>query len=86
MADGHVDGGAPSDLSAGGRRVSERSEGCGVGVAGTADPASLARWTTAQDRHASGDERNCDEINRIIMGEFVCGIFKAEAVAYFQCV
>src|SRR6516162_11138226 len=58
MADGHVDGGAPSDLSAGGRRVSERSEGCGVGVGGTADPASLARWTTAQDRHASGDERH----------------------------
>jgi len=42
MADGHVDGGAPSDLSAGGRRVSERSEGCGVGAAGAADPAGPA--------------------------------------------
>ena len=27
-----------------------------------------------------------DEINRIIMNELVCGVFKAEAVAYFQCV
>ena len=27
-----------------------------------------------------------DEINRIIMDELVCGIFKAEAVDYFQCV
>jgi aspartate/glutamate racemase len=25
-----------------------------------------------------------DEINRIIMEELVCGVFKAEAVAYFQ--
>src|SRR6202022_2506869 len=33
-----VDGGGPSDLSAGRQRLSERSEGCGVGAAGTADP------------------------------------------------
>jgi aspartate racemase len=32
----------------------------------------------------SAEER--DEINRIIMDELVCGIFKPEAVAYFQCV
>jgi len=25
-----------------------------------------------------------DEINRIIMDELVCGVFKVEAVAYFQ--
>ena len=30
MANGHVDGGAPPDLSAGGGRISERSSGCGV--------------------------------------------------------
>jgi hypothetical protein len=36
MVNGDVDGGAPSDLSAGGQRLSERSEGCGVGAAGTA--------------------------------------------------
>ena len=26
----------------------------------------------------------CDEINRIIMDELVCSVFKSEAVAYFQ--
>ena len=36
MVNGDVDGGAPSNLSAGGQRLSERSEGCGVGAAGTA--------------------------------------------------
>ena len=36
MVNGDVDGGAQSDLSAGGQRLSERSEGCGVGAAGTA--------------------------------------------------
>ena len=36
MVNGDMDGGAPSDLSAGGQRLSERSEGCGVGAAGTA--------------------------------------------------
>src|SRR5215472_13302180 len=30
--------------------------GCGVGAAGAADPAGAA--TTAQDRHAGGDERH----------------------------
>ena len=25
-----------------------------------------------------------DEVNRIIMDELVCGVFKAEAVPYFQ--
>jgi|BogFormECP12_OM2_1039638.scaffolds.fasta_scaffold08978_1 hypothetical protein len=33
-----------------------RPRGCRMGAAGTADPASLARWTTAQDRDAGGDE------------------------------
>ena len=58
MVNGDVDGGAPSDLSAGGQRLSERSEGCGVGAVGTGDPRGVARWVTAQDRHARGDERH----------------------------
>src|SRR5437868_2908004 len=58
MVNGDVDGGAPSDLSAGGQRLYERSEGCGVGAAGTADPRDVAGWATAQDRHARGDERH----------------------------
>src|SRR5437763_12808995 len=58
MANGNVDGGAPPDLSAGGRRVSERSAGCGVGAAGAADPWSDTRRPTAQDGHAGGDERH----------------------------
>src|ERR1700730_18814309 len=32
VANGNVDGGAPPDLSARGGRISERSEGCGVGA------------------------------------------------------
>ena len=47
-----------TDLSAGGQRLSERSEGCGVGAAGTIDPRGVAGWATAQDRHARGDERH----------------------------
>jgi transposase len=35
-----------ADLSAGGQRLSERSEGCGVRTAGTADPRGAARWST----------------------------------------
>src|SRR6266478_3804764 len=58
MVNGDVDGGAPSDLSAGGQRLSERSEGCRVGATGTADPRGVAGWATAQDRHARGDERH----------------------------
>ena len=58
MVNGDVDGGARSDLSAGGQRLSKRSEGCGVGAAGTADPRGVAGWATAQDRHARGDERH----------------------------
>jgi hypothetical protein len=58
MVNGDVDGGAPSDLSAGGQRLSERSEGCGVGAAGAADPRGVAGWATAQDRHARADERH----------------------------
>jgi hypothetical protein len=58
MVNGDVDGGAPSDLSAGGQRLSKRSEGCGVGAAGAADPPGVARRATAQDRHAGGDERH----------------------------
>ena len=30
------------------------------------------------------DAGECEEINRIIMDELVCGVFKPEAVAYFQ--
>jgi len=48
---------APSDLSTGGRRVSERSERCGVGASSAADPGGVAARATAQDRHAGGDER-----------------------------
>jgi hypothetical protein len=44
MANGNVDGGAPSDLSAGGGRISERSAGCGVGAAGAADPRADCPW------------------------------------------
>jgi hypothetical protein len=54
MVNGDVDGGAPSDLSAGGQRLSERSEGCEVGTASAADPLGVAGWATAQDRHARG--------------------------------
>ena len=58
MVNGDVDGGAPSDLSAGGQRLSERSEGCGVVAAGAADPQGVAGRALAQDRHAGGDERH----------------------------
>jgi hypothetical protein len=58
MANGDVDGGAAPDLPAGGRRLSERSAGCGVGATGTADPTGPARRATAQDRHAGSDERH----------------------------
>src|SRR5262249_49841075 len=53
MANSDVDGGAPSNLSTRGRRVSERSAGRGVGAAGAADPAGAAPRTTAPDRHAA---------------------------------
>src|SRR5208282_3096499 len=55
MANAYVDTRAPPDLSAGGGRLSARSEGCGVGAAGAADPAGIARRAFAQDR-AGGDE------------------------------
>jgi hypothetical protein len=58
MVNGDVDGGAPSDLSAGGQRLSKRSEGFGVGAIGTADPRGVAGWATAQNRHTRGDERH----------------------------
>ena len=57
MANSDVDGGAAPDLPAGGRRLSERSSGCGVGAAGAANPARAAWRATAQDRHAGGDQR-----------------------------
>src|SRR6266436_5394884 len=41
MVNGDVDGGSPSDLSAGEQQLSERSEGCRVGAAGTADPRGV---------------------------------------------
>jgi len=53
MVNGDVHGGAPSDLSAGGQRLSNRSEGCGVGAAGTADPRDLPGLATDM----RGDER-----------------------------
>ena len=34
--------------------------------------------------HVRPDAGECQEINRIIMDELVCGVFKPEAVAYFQ--
>jgi len=49
MANGYVGTGAPPDLSAGGGRLAERSGGCGVGAAGAADPAGIARRASAQD-------------------------------------
>src|SRR3989442_10526084 len=58
MANSNVDRGAPRDLSARRRPVSERSEGRGVGAAGAADPRGDTRRSTAQDRHAGGDERD----------------------------
>ena len=57
MANSDVDGGAAPDLLAGGRRLSERPSGCGVGAAGAADPTRAAWPATAQDRHAGGDQR-----------------------------
>jgi hypothetical protein len=58
MANSDVDGGTPSDLSAGGRRLCERSAGCRVGAAGAADPRAVAGRATAQNRHASRDQRH----------------------------
>jgi hypothetical protein len=49
MANGNVNGGAAPDLSARGRGLSERSEGCGVGAAGAPDPTGVARRVIAQD-------------------------------------
>src|SRR6202171_666714 len=43
MANSNVDRGAPRDLPARRQGVSERSEGCGMGAAGAADPAGVAR-------------------------------------------
>ena len=57
MANSDVDGGASSDLSAGGRWVSERSQRCGVGAAGADDPTGPIRRAPAQDQHAGGDVR-----------------------------
>jgi hypothetical protein len=58
MANSDVDGGGPSDLSAGGRWVSERSPRCGVGATGTVDPTGPTRRATAQDQHAGGGKRH----------------------------
>ena len=58
MANSEVDGGVAPDLLAGGRRLSERPSGCGVGAAGAADPTRAAWPATAQDRHAGGGERH----------------------------
>jgi transposase len=48
MANSDVDGGAPSDLSAGGRGLSERSQRRGVGAADTADPRGIAKRPTTK--------------------------------------
>jgi len=42
------------------------------------------RLTTRGLSYARPDAPDRDEINRIIMDELVCGVFKPEAVAYFQ--
>jgi aspartate racemase len=65
----------------------ERGQRC-LGLTGT-------RWLLASDVYpvklaARGlecvcpDSAECEEINRIIMDELVCGVFKPEAIAYFQ--
>src|ERR1051325_8867137 len=56
MANTDVDAGAPSDLAARRRRLPERSQRCGVGAAGPADPRGIAGRPTTQDRHASGNK------------------------------
>ena len=48
MANSDLDGGAPSDLSARRRWLSEQPEGCGVGAAGAADPKDVAGRASAQ--------------------------------------
>jgi len=53
MANSDVDGGAASDLPAGGRRLSERPAGCGVGGAGAADPAALPGGRPRTDMRAA---------------------------------
>src|SRR6516162_8022862 len=58
MASSDVDRGAPSNLPAGGRELSERPAGQGMGAAGAVDPTGAARRAAAQDRDASGDERH----------------------------
>src|SRR6516165_5197462 len=57
LANSDVDRGTPSDLPAGGRRLSKRLAGRGVGTAGAVDCTGPARRATTQDRHARGDER-----------------------------
>src|ERR1700733_10565060 len=54
----HVDQGTSRDAPAIGPWVSERFDGCPVGAAGAADPASQDGRTAAPDRHARGDERD----------------------------
>jgi transposase len=58
MANGNMDGGAAPDLSAGGRGLSGRFEGCGVGAAEAPDPTGVARRAIAQDQHAGGAGRD----------------------------
>ena len=65
----------------------ERGFRC-LGLTGT-------RWLLASDVYSEKlaarrlefvcpDGAECEEINRIIMDELVCGVFKVEAIAYFQ--
>ena len=54
MADSDVEAGAAPGLPAGGRGLSERPAGCGVGAAAATRPAGAARRATTQDRHAGG--------------------------------
>ena len=51
-----VDGGTPSEMSAGGRRIPERSEGCGVGAARALIP----------DASPGGRPRETDMLNAIL--------------------
>jgi len=47
MANGDLDRGTPSDISAGARLIPERSERGGVGAAGAPDSRGIAEWDAA---------------------------------------
>ena len=55
VAKSDLEGGGASDLSPGGRDLSQRSEGCGVDAAGALHRHGVAWLATAQNRPARGD-------------------------------